>query len=251
MFGIDDKILAAICGLVGIMIGSGFNGAGFLLKNRIERRRIMSESLFNLIGLWQILHLLDMERFITLYRERLKIALPHRQRNELDNPDFINQLSLYMLPIMQHGLKARREGLKDRYTASISRISLYYPLLADELYANGRLFEFFDVLDSHFTSIHVSAVEQSPSIDINELTCFIRKIRNDVLQGAVTKLERDLKWVSWKSGMIKFVRCLWRIWRSQNDQEEINMIDKIIHDNILPQLAKGGLVNTNVTELRK
>ena len=51
----NNILLTASIGVLGIIVGAVLSGIGFLIRNKLENIRIKNEALFNLLSIWRIL----------------------------------------------------------------------------------------------------------------------------------------------------------------------------------------------------
>ncbi len=234
----DTTIIAAIIGMLGLFVGSVLNGAGFILKERYQKIRIINQSIFYLVKLLHVTSVLkNIDSFIAIYSNRLK---EHPKLKELMSVDesTLNQFCLqFLTSIIEPITREVDETFKQNFGNSILELSNVKPIVAYKLSKisytealskkTGEILQkqdFFKDQSQKFNDSFQFGVKVSQ-----------KKIFNDMEKGLV-KFIKDL---SWGINILNFISCRYEIFKIKqkySDAEMTSAIEKYIEKTIVPMM---------------
>ena len=130
----DTKVIAAIIGIIGIIIGAMLNAVGFFLRERYIKLRIINQNLFYLLKLLHINSALNnIDHAASLYS---KLLMEHPSTKELmtvDESIFKKYCHDFLVSIVTPISQTANEEFRLKFKESIFELSNLRPVIAYEL----------------------------------------------------------------------------------------------------------------------
>lgn len=206
----DTKIIAAIIGLLGLFVGSLLNGAGFILKERYQKIRIINQSIFYLVKLLHLTSVLkSSDSYIAIYSNRLK-EYPELKEIMTIDESTLNQFCLqFLTSIIEPIAREVNETFKQNFGNLIIKLSNVKPIVAYKL----SKISYTEALSQKAGEILQKQVHfENQNQEFNDSFQFgvkvsQKKIFNDMEKGLI-KFIKDL---SWSTNVLNFISCRYEI----------------------------------------
>ncbi|WP_462154848.1 hypothetical protein [Pseudoalteromonas piscicida] len=200
---LDERIIAAIIGLVGGLISIAFaaviSSIGYLSRSSLEKKRSARVVLYML---FEIRHVIksklsdpksENQQFITRYKS-------HLQRSNIEGDfDFLDET---LGPIIESGTKSITdisvngvfERLLEPYEKALEELSQVNPVLAYKLKGLDKYFEIATFISTYLNTIKAASPKNLPK----EISDFILKAEKTVKQNLIEELDECIRVVSRK-----------------------------------------------------
>lgn len=249
---IEPNILAAIIGVIGLLIGTLLgelsSGIGHLLKSRAEAKKVLNRNIFNLFQMWHIISILEnfeIDHFTKLYLDKIKMVYPSKKIPEDQDAEIKKFFSYVLSQFLTSFLQRINTPFKENYHTGVSELSKFDPIMAYDLSNNRYVDDFLNFYEEFSCSICQQNLSGKPFPDEEQ---FFRDFHKGLQASKewMTKdfskdLQKDIIKLSWKSGISSLLSCKRKINKRRNmfRDEKINeFIDQYIHEAIKPLLAE-------------
>lgn len=232
----DTKVIAAIIGLSGLILGSLLNGVGFFLRERYQRIRIINKSIFYLIKLLHMnFALKNVEQFVLEYFKMIK---EHPDIKELMpvNENTLNQcchqfLTAIISPIFENV----NEEFKKKFNESIFELSTVKPVVAYELSKTS----YFEALSQEINRIlqkpNFFAIYNDEYKDGFENG--VKASQKHIFQEFENQIINGIKRLSLSTNLLNLIACRYKIVQIKNkfsEKQRKAYLDKYIKNTVVP-----------------
>lgn len=242
---IDNTIIVAFIGILGILLGSLLSGAGYFYKNRIENIRIVHQNIFYLMKLFHLTCASkNIEKGTSLYLEKIERYFHDNANLKITSEDanqLCNNFLLSMINPIWHQLgNDFRVSVND----ALIELSKVNPITSYELSKNSY-FESLVKQINELLSSSQKAQSMNGTIQDKEFNDgFVKGLKASqkyILNEFASKLEKGIKRISWNADFRYFLSCrleLQKIKNKYTDTKLNNFLDECIKNNVASILEK-------------
>lgn len=223
----------------GILFGAGISAIGYLLKTKQENKKYFNEVLYNLLEIWKVIHIsyaFTSNVFSKAIVERIKVRFPKEEVTKNDELFFQKFIPMAMNMVNKES-GYPEVNLYERYLNSIQKLSSVQPYMAHSLSANHMMIRYLKGLDNY-----IENYSKNPETEeIDEFSeKMLSKAKLFMESDALSELEKDLKFLSFRSGLLTCYQVYSKIKRTTKKRESIppEAIDQFIDMVIEPLIAK-------------
>jgi hypothetical protein len=236
----DIKIIVATIGILGLLLGSFLNAAGYIFRERHKRIRVINQSIFYLL---KSLHIIlsfkntDMEA-----RYYVKKISEHPDTNKaipVDQETAIQQIRELLLTVINPISQKVNIEFKQKFNESLFELSSVKPVVAYELSKTSY---------QEALSQEVDQILQDKNPQKNQNRDYTKGFKDGVktsqkhiLQEFELQLKKGIKKLSWDSSFLVWFSCRYEIFKLKKKFSEHEMksnLDNYFEKTVLPLFAK-------------
>lgn len=235
----------AIATIMAVILTALFAWVGYAARTNNERKKILSSTLFNLLGIWRQLHIqnsFDASQISDAYIEEIQKQMPNIEISESDS-EVIKQFMKAAGQTLLAQLVARGEdSIEDSFQQSIKQLAEVEPLLAFSLISNRSIKSAISEIDSYLKfSISALANEEGEKTKAEAMRGEVRKYMHD---DAIRDLEKDSISLSFKIDIPTFIKTTYLLKIKKNKNSDIKKdIAKLVSELVIPHLVNFELLN--------
>ena len=236
---IDNTIIAAFIGILGVLLGSLLSGAGYLYKNRIENIRIVHKNIFYLMKLFHLTCASkNIEKGSSLYIKKIERYFHDNENQKITNEDANELCSNFLLSLINPIWHQLDNDFRNSVNNALIELSEVNPVTAYGLSKNSY-FEFLvkqinDLLSSSKNTQNMNGTIQEKEFNDGFMKG-LKASQNYILNEFASKLDKGIKRISWNANFLYFLSCRFEIKKIKNryiETELNNFLDEYIKNNL-------------------
>lgn len=223
----EPQIIAAFIALLGIGLGSGLAGFGYLWRAKSEDRKKCKIVLFNLLEIWNCIRIskIDSTQATKDYFEIVKKIHKKILNTELEEQpealfDFVHSFIHKLISEKNHSAIG---PLSESYKDCVKDLSEQSPLLAFRLNGREELNKTLEQLDEYNESF-ASHFKKDPT-NFKMVSSLQQTVKVDVIDEILKDLGKDINSVSIRIGLITFFETLLHLRKLKNKSMKLESKD--------------------------
>lgn len=230
----------AVASILAVVLTALFAWIGYVTRTNSERKRILSSTLFNLLEIWHRLksvHSYSSAQLSAMYLEELQKQIPSMEISASDKAQVTNFLENNVQQLFTQLLSKGEDLLEDSFQQSIKHLAEVEPLLAYSLRANKSIKSAISEIDSFITETIDGLVhDDKEKAQTGEM---LKGMKNYLYEDAIRDLERDLRFLSLRIGLLTYVRTfnLMRRKKEINKGEMQKLMRRFLSELVIPHIG--------------
>ncbi len=236
---IDTTIIAAIFGLIGIILGSLLSGAGYLYKSKIEKIRTIHRNIFYLLKVYHLAQAIqNVEKGNSLYLKKLENYFSQVDIS-VDN-DILIKLSNYISFMIINPIWEQLESdFSTKFNESVIDLSNIKPVTAYNLSKQSYFYHLIKQVNELMAAAPMNH-ETTNYIQQNDISfekgffIGIKMSHKHILNEFSILLEKSIRCISWNASFLNFFLCrfeLLKIKRKFESEKFEKFIDEYVKNN--------------------
>jgi hypothetical protein len=239
----DENLVLII---VGAILGGALSTIGFYFKLRLEVRAKVNEALFQLLDVWSLIGMskfVQSDDFFKKFINQIKTTFPKENIGVTEEASIREGMTV-ALPLLIGSKNSEQSHYIDKYTNAVNNLASIYPVLAFRLSKNQMLIKFLSRFDD--------LTKEMETTDFDDMV--INQVKSLTYDDAFIELEKDLKGLSKKSGIINQLSASKFIDRAKRKLEKIpddmfnDYVSCVMGPAIQAHYDKLGIQNPNLVE---
>lgn len=229
----------AVASILAVVLTALFAWIAYVARTNSERKRILSSTLFNLLEIWHRLksvHGYNSAQLSAAYLEELQNQMPGVEISASDRVQVTNFLENNLQQLLIQLLSKGEDLLEDSFQQSIKHLAEVEPLLAYSLRANKSIKSAISEIDGFITETIDGLVhDDKEKAQTGEL---LKGMKNYLYADAIRDLERDLRFLSLRIGLLTYVRTfnLMRRRKEISKSEMQKLVSKPLSELVIPYI---------------